>query len=504
MKFGEYLVAKGYIEPNKLTEALKIQSILPKKLGRLLKELGLIDNDQLNRALDGYLATPTSGLVLDGELKNDPEFEKAWGYRLIKVTPEHLIISGEAVKDEIFAQLESEYQKEVLFVGRGRQPFEGSQIYREKKIRLSAKSKPDDLLMADEPFTNFFRYSLETAKNKLASDLHFEPFFDRYTVRMRVLGGLERITEVEPRFGESLTTKIKEIVNMDIAQVASPQDSQATFTTLGIVVRASSVPVSSGGEKIVLRLIYPESTPSISQLGLEQEQEQFLRRVIQNENGLIVISGPTGSGKTTTLYSLLAEMDKEVKNISTLENPVEKTLPGINQLNVDEIGDFPKFQRALMRQDPDIILLGEIRDSETAKLGLKLANSGHLVLSTIHANGATEAIDRLIQLGVPRDSIEEMMRASIAQRLVKVLCDCSRVNSLEQEGSGCPIQSGCNRCNNGIKERKAIIEYLDYTASSDDRRSALRLSFPIEDQLVRLVNAGEISSDYINHLGGHR
>lgn len=504
MKFGEYLIGNKYVGSEHVDEAIRVQSVCFKKIGRILMELGFIDKKHLDTSLTEFfkLYSPQPNLDQSRPEKIDPSFVKKWGLEWVGENQNSIVVSGFRVDDSILQQLEKVYHRDVVFQHHGQYEGEASTG---NELSLATKLSPDDLLMEKEVYSNFIRFCLESATKNKASDLHFEPFTDHYIVRMRVLGTLKQLTTIEPRFSEPLTIKIKQMVNMDIAQVIEPQDSQASFSDLGVAVRASSVPVAGGGEKIVLRLLYPDQTPTLSQLGLEVEQERFLRRMIRGENGLILVSGPTGSGKTTTLYSLLGEMDKEGKNISTLENPVEKELPGISQLNIINVADFPKFQRALMRQDPDIILLGEIRDQETAELGIKLANSGHLVLSTIHANGAVEALDRLIQLGVSEDSMRDVMRASIAQRLVKIQCECSRpksdnhfsdLNRLTEEQ-----KKPCSVCQNGVKARKPIIEYVEFFTDGPKKLSDLSLSFPLSQQITQLVKNGLISSEYLNHQG---
>ena len=215
----------------------------------------------------------------------------------------------------------------------------------------------------------------------------------------------------------------------------------------------------------------------MEELGLSEDSYSKILDTAYKRDGLILISGPTGSGKTTTLYSLLCKMDKYGKNISTLENPVEKKLDRINQANITDYNSFSDFQRALMRQDPDIILVGEVRDKESAELCLKLSATGHLVLSTIHANGAVEVVERLKNLGIDEFSIKSNLRLSIAQRLLRKLCPSCRkraddtlLHKLSNEFEGIDFDysllsvtnpKGCERCQHGVVGRVAVIEYLE-------------------------------------------
>ena len=510
MKFGDYLVERNLLDPQDLKHGLKIQKIFHRKIGRILKEMGWLLNTDLDRALTEYFREFGRQFPKSPDLRSYEGLDADEDGQLeILEGKDCTLVFGRAVNDDLLEKIEDQSEKKVLYVyDRGKSDsHEGPDIV--NHVSLLNKAGPDENLRRGDPYSQFFRYCLELAKTQNASDLHFEPFHDRYLVRIRVHGELQIVKEIDRSFADPLTYRIKEIINMDIAQVIDPQDSQAQFQELAISIRGSSVPVSGGSEKIVLRLLYPEAPIGLSTLGLSKDQDRCLRNIIELENGLIIISGPTGSGKTTTLYSLLSEMDKVGKNISTLENPVEKSLSGINQLDVGDFSNFPKFQRALMRQDPDIVLLGEIRDKETADVGMKLASSGHLVISTIHANGAVEVIDRLYQLGVSKDNIQENLRASIAQRLVRLICSCSMpmddkdISLLETRfGFGnyrAANSSGCEKCSSGLAGRKAIIEYVGPIALSNLKKRPEPVS-KLSEQVIQLSKQGEIDATRILNL----
>ena len=332
------------------------------------------------------------------------------------------------------------------------------------------------------PFHRFVDDALQASVDRNASDIHFEPFAGQYIVRMRVSGQLEDWKVIDGALSESVTRALKGRLGMDLGIVTKPQDARLTMDELRTDFRANSMPVTSGGEKIVLRLLKWDDDLSLEDLGISEQTLSIIRRAVSKPDGLILISGPTGSGKTTTLYAMLKELDRNGSNISTLENPVEKRLARINQARLGDYKDFDDFQRALMRQDPDVILLGEIRDAQTADLSMKLASTGHLVLSTIHANGAKEVIDRLENLGVDAYTIRTNLRLSMAQRLLKTLCqNCStKVGSFRKRSL-----TGCKECRGGISGRMAILECLTREEFRKDRPTVKPTLGEIAEQLAK-------------------
>lgn len=343
------------------------------------------------------------------------------------------------------------------------------------KIALETRLDDDDKLYEENPFSQLICSCISYAKQKDASDIHFEPYMNEFLIRVRILGQLVDWNILDHHYAAPVISKLKWILNMDLAVVGAPQDSRASFTSLKLDVRASSMPVLGGKEKIVLRLQNQDHNYNFEHLGLESRVKEALLENATKKEGLILISGPTGSGKTTTMYSLLNLMDKRGKNISTLENPIEKNLPRINQAHLNDYKSFGDFQRALMRQDPDIILIGEIRDEESASMCIKMSMTGHLVLSTIHANGAIEVVERLKKLGIDELSIVSNLRMSAAQRLVQLICPkCSGdapsrlIKSLQNElkkfGDVHRLKiknpRGCENCYSGVVGRKVILEFL--------------------------------------------
>ena len=335
-------------------------------------------------------------------------------------------------------------------------------------------------LLKISPYAKFVKDCIDKAQRRGVSDIHFAPSERGLDIFFRINGQLILWKNLAKDHREALINKVKEIVNMELGLTRRPQDSRASFRRWGVDIRANSLPVLHG-EKIVLRLLRKNQNFNLSQSGLDSKIIADIRRAIIKSNGLILVSGPTGSGKTTTLYSILHEIDWEKKNISTLENPVEYQLPGINQANISHEGEltFANSLRALMRQDPDVILVGEIRDSETAKLCFHAAETGHLVLSTVHANGAKEVVERLKSLGISPLSIKSNLRLSAAQRLVRKVCPHCSIGINEELAQEIQIQfphvekidfskfripherpSSCPHCVAGISGRKAIWEYL--------------------------------------------
>lgn len=382
-----------------------------------------------------------------------------------EIEQDRITVVSDVYSDKLVQALEEETTKRIDLLRVKKAIFRlllGESDEKEKQksdIYLAGEVSCDQKISENTPYSQLIKQCITEACKLKASDVHFEPFENRYLIRYRIHGTLQDWKFFFPEHIEPITNKLKWILNLDLAIVSKPQDSRASFESLGIDVRVNSIPTSNGGEKIVIRIQYQNEKLSLSDIGLSQSKIVVLKRNIQKREGLIVISGPTGSGKTTTLYALLEEMDRLGKNISTLENPVEKKLERITQSNVSSDKDFHDFQKALMRQDPDVILLGEIRDPKTADLSMKLASTGHLVLSTVHANGAREVIDRLHNLRIDEFSVKNNLRLSVAQRLLKRICPKCRIRIKNEMYH--TNQKGCETCTNGIIGRIAVIEYLE-------------------------------------------
>ena len=279
---------------------------------------------------------------------------------------------------------------------------------------------------ASAPVVRFVQLLISEAVQLRASDIHIEPFEDRVRIRYRIDGRLIERDSPPKRLLGALLSRIKILAKMDIAERRRPQDGRIKVT-LGkkeLDLRVSVLP-SSHGQSIVMRLLDKDNIKvGVRQLGLSEENYRTFKGLIRRPNGIVLVTGPTGSGKTTTLYAALNELNRPDKKIITAEDPVEYYLPGINQVEVrHDIGlDFARIIRAMLRQAPNIILVGEMRDSETAQMGIQASLTGHLVFSTLHTNDAPGAITRMIDMGVPSYLVASSVIAVVAQRLLRVIC----------------------------------------------------------------------------------
>lgn len=389
-----------------------------------------------------------------------------------------------------------------------------------------ALSKSDDLLDShdDAPVIKLVNALLSQAIKEGASDVHIEVFETNLVVRFRVDGLLRQVLQPPKAIAPLLISRLKVMAKLDIAEKRIPQDGRITLKMGGrtIDVRVSSIP-SSHGERIVLRLLIKSTGPKeLSQLGLINSAEHILRQLLNKPHGILLVTGPTGAGKSTTLYSCLSTLDTLSKNILTIEDPVEYDIPGVGQTQVhNKVGmTFAKGLRAILRQDPDIVMIGEIRDLETAEIAVQASLTGHLVLSTLHTNTAIGAITRMQDMGVEKFLLASSVIGVAAQRLVRVLCHhCKRqvtmTDHMKQQlslGKGdytCYEPVGCSQCNQlGYVGRRGIYEIIacDYDlrklihdgSSEQLIENYVREHYPsIRDDGVRLILAGETSIEEV-------
>jgi type IV pilus assembly protein PilB len=304
----------------------------------------------------------------------------------------------------------------------------------------------------ETPAVTFVEQILTDAIHRNASDIHCEPQADIYRVRMRIDGILHEITQAPPHLSNSIISRLKILAQCDISERRLPQDGRFTFTALNGQnrdCRLSSCPTLFG-EKIVVRLLDAnKKLLTIEELGLSPHDQMLLLNALAQPQGLILVTGPTGSGKTITLYTALEHLNRKTHNISTAEEPVEIQLSGINQVNIHEKAGltFASVLKAFLRQDPDIIMVGEIRDRETAEIAIRAAQTGHLVLSTLHTNSAPDTLIRLLNMGIAPFNLASSLRLIIAQRLVRKLC------------SHCQ-QKGCHYCVDGYNGRQGLFEFM--------------------------------------------
>ena len=331
----------------------------------------------------------------------------------------------------------------------------------------------------DAPVVRFLQKMLIDAINMRASDLHFEPFEYSYRVRFRVDGELREITQPPIAIKEKLASRIKVISRLDIAEKRVPQDGRMKlkFGSKSIDFRVSTLPTLFG-EKIVIRILDSSSAKlGIEALGYEKEEKDRLMNAIVRPYGMVLVTGPTGSGKTVSLYTCLNILNQPGVNISTVEDPAEINLPGINQVNVnDKAGlNFAVALKAFLRQDPDVIMVGEIRDLETADIAIKAAQTGHMVMSTLHTNDAPTTLTRLLNMGVAPFNIASSVILITAQRLARRLCEACKLpadypresmlkagfKEPELDGNWKPYRAvGCSACNNGYKGRVGIYQVM--------------------------------------------
>lgn len=348
----------------------------------------------------------------------------------------------------------------------------------------AANEGPTESEADDTPVVRFVNKVLLDAINKGASDIHFEPYEKSYRVRFRTDGILAEVASPPLGMSMRLSARIKVMSRMDISERRIPQDGRIKLNlskTRAIDFRVNTCPTLFG-EKIVLRILDPSSAKmGIDALGFEPEQKKVLLENLHKPYGMFLVTGPTGSGKTVTLYTGVNILNQPEINISTAEDPVEINLAGVNQVNVNpKVGlDFGSALRAFLRQDPDVILVGEIRDLETAEIAIKAAQTGHMVLSTLHTNDAPQTLTRMVNMGIPPFNIASAVNLIIAQRLARRLCtQCKKPVDVpkealleegftkEQVAKGIKIYGpeGCDQCSNGYKGRVGVYQVMPISA----------------------------------------
>ncbi|WJV61961.1 type II secretion system protein GspE [Pectobacteriaceae bacterium C52] len=342
----------------------------------------------------------------------------------------------------------------------------------------------------DAPVVQFINQTLKLAIQRRASDIHFEPLTSGYRVRLRIDGVLQEVPSVAAELSPRITARLKIMGKLNIAERRLPQDGQFSLSLdqQSYSFRIATLPVQEG-EKVVLRVLQThQHALTLETLGLSPVALQQFMKTLQLPQGMILVTGPTGSGKTFTLYSAIRWLNDTSRNICSVEDPVEIPLTGINQtaINTKNNLSFGRVLRALLRQDPDVIMVGEIRDAETAEIAVNAAQTGHLVLSTLHTNSAAETLTRLRQLGVPGYLLAAALRLIISQRLVRRLCPYCRTSTtpelslpphLWQGSLHRWTAQGCNHCFSGYYGRAAIYELLVITP---DMQQALAEDIPVQ------------------------
>lgn len=517
IRFGEWLVKKGHIDTAGLNEALLEQKGKGGPLGEILQQIGVIDEERITKLLSDYLTI--EHISLKDVTKIDmvvarmlPESISrrynllAIGKKNDKVVLAMLDPLDIIATDTVGLKLKCEVSAAICSASeleKARQAvYHGSYIEEEHLrniVKAENESEPEVLELADDtvvedltcaaagdsvdadkaPVIRFVNLLLSQAVKSRASDIHLEPQEKSMNVRMRIDGVLCDMVPPPKRMQSAVITRIKIISQMNIAERRLPQDGRFKIKVAGrdIDVRVSVIPVLYG-EKIVMRILDKTAVNhNIEKIGFEGDLLEKFKLILSQPHGIIIVTGPTGSGKSTTLYSALTYLRDPRKNITTVEDPVEYRLGGINQIQVkQEIElDFAACLKAILRQDPDIILIGEIRDKETVEIAIKASLTGHLVLSTFHTNDAPSAFTRLSYMGIDRYLLASTVNLIVAQRLIKRICEhCKepveldeevlrrlRIDPVNAKGMQFFQGKGCNVCNHtGYSGRMPIFEFL--------------------------------------------
>ena len=488
MRTGELLLQAGKIEESQLERALSHQATVPHRLGDILVTLGLVSEEDLLSVLADQLGLAIYEPQPDDEflpLKISKLFHREHPFALLKRDGRPVLVVSDPLDGAIITTM-------GILLG---EPCE-IQLTLESTIKkivnehyglaLQGLSEEDLLLdesdidklkdMASEaPVIRYVNNLIDTAVGRRASDIHIEPFEDGMRIRFRIDGILHDYESPAPSMQAAIVSRIKLLAGLDIAERRLPQDGKIFVRTSGkeVDLRVSTMPTIYG-EGVVIRILEKGNIIlEMNRLGMPPDVEERFAKVISQPDGIILVTGPTGSGKTTTLYCALNHINTGDNKIITIEDPVEYQLKGINQIQVRPEIDltFAKGLRSIVRQDPDVIMVGEIRDLETAEIAVQSSLTGHLVFSTLHTNDAVSAVIRMIDLGVERFLIVSSLRAILAQRLVRCICPhCRMERGLASQkgfllpgGEDFPLYEGqgCSQCSQtGYAGRVGLFELL--------------------------------------------
>jgi type IV pilus assembly protein PilB len=508
MRLGDLLISAGVIRPEQLNDALAIQKKTRERLGDVLINNGIITEQQLIEALQMQLGVDFVDLTVVSiplELARFVPRSIAKKYCVVPVKlqkDELYVAMSDPLNFEAQEEIKSASHKQVVPMIATRRAVEQAiaTLYGNEgtaraieEMKREAGSNQADIVpvqmskavdngASEAPTIRFVNSVIERAITERASDIHLEPQEGEMVVRMRIDGVLRRIFTVPANLQATVIARLKIMGGMNIAERKIPQDGRAMVTAKDkeIDLRISSIPTIYG-EKIVLRLL-DKSSGHINRktIGLEGEDEKKYDRLLKNSSGVILIVGPTGSGKSTTMCAMIQELCNEQTNIMTLEDPVEYNIPGANQCQINEKTGmtFAAGLRSILRQDPDVISVGEIRDGETASIAVRAAITGHLVISTLHTNDAVSTISRLVDIGVEPYMISSALRGVVSQRLVRKICPQCRkaytpteeekrmVGIAENEDVTFYKGEGCQECGRtGYRGRRGVFEILTLDAA---------------------------------------
>jgi len=560
-KLGELLLKENLINADQLKQALEHQKSTGGRLGNSLVKLGFLSDDEVTAVLSRQYGVPSINL---GYFEVDPSvtklipMETAMKYQILPLSRvgssltvamvdptnvfamddikfmtgfniEPVVASESAINEAIkkhYGSVEDverkkEIEEIVSFIDEGGAESVELEDTDEASLNLAALEKAAE----EAPVIKLVNYILTDAVKRGASDIHMEPYEKEYRVRYRIDGMLQLIMNPPNKLRDAITSRVKIMSKLDISEKRLPQDGRIMIKMMHngkkkqLDFRVSVLPTLHG-EKVGMRLLDKENLRlDMTKLGFEQESLDKFQKAIFKPYGMVLVTGPTGSGKTNTLYSSIAQLNKPDTNIVTAEDPVEFQLPGINQVQMKEqIGlNFAAALRSFLRQDPNIILVGEIRDFETAEIAIKAALTGHLVLSTLHTNDAPATISRLMNMGIEPFLVATSVHLICAQRLTRRICvDCKMVDDVSPQvlidAGFTPEESkkvkvykgaGCSTCGNkGYKGRVGLYEILEIT---DELRELILVGASALELKRKAIDQGMISlrrSGLIKAMGG--
>jgi len=544
IRIGDYLVEEGHITPDQLKQVLDAQreaanNGVQKKFGEVIVEQGIMTDVKFAQALSVKLQVQyvdLNSIEVDGEIARKIPQDMADKNCVIAfaMTGRRLTVAtDDPVNFNILEDIKVKTGYDTIPVLATRSAIKKAigKAYQMSDLGdLNGAGEAMDVVDDEDskdrvesaPIVKLATQIVENAHRMEATDIHIEPF-EKYTqIRVRVNGDLQHLMNVNNNVHNQLTTRLKLISGMNIAEKRIPQDGRFSQTVDGMPldVRVSSLPMVHG-EKIVIRILSTGAikTRTLDKLGMTPYNLSLFESMIKCPHGVILVTGPTGSGKSTTLYAALGAIARPDVNVVTVEDPVEKQIDGINQcqVNVKSGMTFSAALRSILRQDPDVIMIGEMRDGETAEIGIRAAITGHLVLSTLHTNDAASTIVRLVDMGIPAYMVASSLIGVVAQRLVKVLCtNCRKQrmstdeeNKLMHIDHSVPVYDavGCNECGNGYRGRTAIHEIIQCTsgistliangAGSEEIENAARANGTklLRDNVSDLVQQGITSMD---------
>jgi type IV pilus assembly protein PilB len=521
-RLGEMLVDAGILGPDQIEEALRRQKAEKgTRLGRLIVDLGFATETQICEVIADQLRIPAADMVAvdvpedvlarvtrDMALKHTclPWFVEGRDLYLIMGDPTNLAAAdavafhcGLRIKPVVAPESEVLAAINRFYAGEEQSLAQFDNLDLADQLTMVAEQDIDlgeedaaQAAMASAPLVKLVNAMLADAIQAGASDIHVEPHTKGVDLRYRVDGLLRKVMTMPRRVQTKVVSRIKIMAHLDISEKRRPQDGR-TFVRVGsrgFDIRVSTLPTADG-EKVVMRVLSPERVVTLDDLGFAPALLGQFKEALSRPQGMILVTGPTGSGKTSTLYAALGFLRSETTNIVTVEDPVEYRLPGISQVAVsDRAGlTFAAALRSILRQDPDVVMVGEIRDLETAQIAFQAAQTGHLVLSTLHTNDAAAAVTRLVEMGVPAYVVASSLLAVLAQRLVRRRCTCPA------EASG-PLK-GCERCRySGYRGRVGVYELMRMTP----RARSVVLARGSEDVLRRASGAGGMTSMYQDGL----